>query len=156
MPERPSWHEQMVKLAQFWSKRSTCKRDKVGAVVFDPNTNAVISVGYNDTPIRMTDCGDGGCSECAKGKPVSQNLKCSCVHAEQNALLLAAQRGSMTRGTFVATTRRPCRWCLISMHQAGVAYVIFPEKPLKPSTTRFRLLTRRVENMLQMYEALYE
>lgn len=125
--KRPDWTKQMILLARFWAKRSTCIRDQVGAVIYDPMTKAIISIGYNDTPLGWTDCGDGGCEECQKGKPVSQNLKCTCVHAELNALLLAAQQGHSTHLAYLAVTRRPCPWCLIAMRQAGIQMVFWPE-----------------------------
>src|SRR3990167_7469388 len=110
----------MLRLAREWSQYSTCVRAQVGAVLFDPTSKAVISIGYNDTPIAFPDCGEGGCPTCKEGESVSLNTDCLCVHAEANAIALAARRGTRTEGAHMATTRKPCNACRKLMTQAGV------------------------------------
>ncbi len=84
MNPRPGWNQRMLRLARSWAQYSTCVRSQVGAVLFDPDSKAVISIGYNDTPIDYTDCGEGGCNACT-GKESARNLdSCMCVHAETN------------------------------------------------------------------------
>lgn len=85
---RPSWPERMLAAAELWSRWSTCKRRQVGAVIFDPETFAILGIGYNDSARGEVNCGDGGCSPCTEGS-VKNNALCSCVHAELNAVLLS-------------------------------------------------------------------
>lgn len=123
MKPRPSWNERMLRLAREWEQYSTCLRSQVGAVLFDPDSKAVISIGYNDTPIGRDDCGDGGCPTCKAGEPVSSNTECLCVHSEQNCIALAARRGARTEGAHMAATKKPCNACRKLMMQAGIAVV---------------------------------
>lgn len=120
---RPGWNERMLRLAREWSQYSTCVRKQVGAVLFDPTSKALISVGYNDTPIAYPDCGEGGCPTCQEGESVSMNTDCLCVHAEANAVALAARRGTRTEGAHLAVTHKPCNACRKLLIQAGVVVV---------------------------------
>jgi len=112
----------MVELAQVWAKHSTCKRRQVGAVLYHPDTKAVISMGYNDTGIDEIDCGDGGCSACEEGGSTRSRLDCLCCHAEMNTVCLAANRGIATRGYVIATDggTPPCDSCIKYLRQCGV------------------------------------
>ena len=114
----------MLSIAELWKDYSTCLRRHVGAVVFHPKTWAVVSVGYNDTPIGWPDCGDGGCEPCKGSESVSTRLDCNCVHAEANAIYLAARRGQSVEGCWIATTYKTCGSCMKMYRQAGIVYVI--------------------------------
>lgn len=120
---RPGWPQRMLRLAQSWAQYSTCLRSQVGAVLFDPDSKAVISIGYNDTAIGRDDCGEGGCPACA-GTGSARNLDdCNCVHAETNCIALAARRGARTEGAHIAVTRTPCNGCRKLLEQAGVTKI---------------------------------
>lgn len=126
---RPTWPNRMLKLAEHWSQYSTCIRRQVGAVIYDPNTYAVISIGYNDTAIAMPDCGDGGCQTCKEPEDVKIKyaLDCLCIHAELNAILLSARRGTAVLEMHMAVTYKPCNSCRKHMAQAGIAKVLLPD-----------------------------
>ena len=114
----------MLRLAREWSQYSTCVRSQVGAVLFDPTSKAVISIGYNDTPSDHPDCGEGGCPACADGETRARDTDaCVCVHGEQNCIALAARRGARTEGAHLAVTRKPCNGCRKLLTQAGVIQV---------------------------------
>ena len=120
---RPSWNQRMLRLAREWSQYSTCVRSQVGAVLFDPDSKAVISIGYNDTAIGRDDCGEGGCVAC-QGDESARNLdSCLCVHAEANCIALSARRGARTEGAHMAVTRKPCNGCRKLLVQAGVHHI---------------------------------
>lgn len=59
----------------------------MGAVIFDPKTLAVVSIGYNDTPTDKLNCGDGGCEACSAPDPVRLNLDCYCAAEGQRVLM---------------------------------------------------------------------
>lgn len=126
---RPTWPQRMLQLAELWSRYSTCVRRKVGAVVYDPKTYAILGVGYNDTPIGETDCGNGGCPACAAGS-VRNSTQCRCVHAEMNAILLSRAdiRGAhlaiwnVKNGSVVVEP--PCPSCHKNRIQAGIEKVL--------------------------------
>ncbi len=127
--QRPSWPNRMLMLAALWSQFSTCVRRKVGAVVYDPKTFAILGIGYNDTPIGETDCGDGGCPACAEGS-VRNSTACQCVHGEMNAILLSR---ADVRGAHLAVwnvkdgqviVEPPCVSCHKNRIQAGIDMVV--------------------------------
>lgn len=126
---RPSWSERMVALAEHWAQYSTCIRRQVGAVIYDPRTKAVLSLGYNDTAIREVDCGNGGCEACSKGESVTDSTICDCVHAEMNAVLLCQGNvrdaimavASLKDG--VTSSKETCVNCIKHLKQAGISKV---------------------------------
>ncbi len=121
---RPGWNQRMLRLAREWGQYSTCVRSQVGAVLFDPDSKAVISIGYNDTAIGRDDCGEGGCPACTDRSEQPRNLdSCMCVHAEANCIALAARRGARTEGAHMAVTRTPCNGCRKLLTQAGVTKI---------------------------------
>jgi dCMP deaminase len=124
------WSERMYRLAEQWSEYSSCVRRKVGAVIYDPESYAIVSIGYNDTPIGAVDCGDGGCQRCQTGPNPHDiggrtrlYLDCRCVHAEMNAILLAARFGRSLKGMVVMSTEPPCDSCLKHFVQAGLTWL---------------------------------
>src|SRR6056297_1702030 len=56
--ERPSWEEYYLMLAFFASRRSSCLRHKIGAVIV--NDNQIVSTGYNGSPPGSINCCDRG------------------------------------------------------------------------------------------------
>lgn len=116
------WFARFTELAKLWASFSTCKRRRVGAVIVDTTTLAVVSMGYNDTGLGKTNCGDGGCEVCSNEESTRLNLDCACIHAEMNALLLAARRGTKTEGCTLVIwgCEEVCSSCFKHLTQAGI------------------------------------
>ncbi|HPF09261.1 MAG: cytidine/deoxycytidylate deaminase family protein [Candidatus Cloacimonetes bacterium] len=108
--ERPSWQEYFMQMAILASKRSTCLRRAVGAVLV--RDNQVISTGYNGSPKHTAHCEKTGCLRQQLQVPSGEKHElCRGVHAEQNAIIQAAINGSSTRGTTLYCTHQPCSIC---------------------------------------------
>jgi dCMP deaminase len=121
---RPSWDEYFMKIAEEASTRSNCIRRKVGALIVKQKT--IISTGYNGTPIGVKNCFEGGCPRCLSDVEPGQGYDtCICVHAEANAILLAARHGNATEGGVLYTTLRPCFSCLKEAVQAGIREIVY-------------------------------
>jgi dCMP deaminase len=60
----------------------------------------------------------------SQGKGASKET-CTCVHAEQNALLAAARFGIAVDGSMVYTTVEPCFTCSKELLQAKVRRIVF-------------------------------
>jgi dCMP deaminase len=121
---RPSWDEYFMKIAEDASTRSNCLRRKVGALIVKQRN--IISAGYNGTPIGVKNCFEGGCPRCQSDVEPGQGYDtCICVHAEANAILLAARHGNATDGGVLYTTLRPCFSCLKEAVQAGIREIVF-------------------------------
>jgi dCMP deaminase len=124
---RPSWDEYFMKIAEDASTRSNCLRRKVGALIVKQRN--IISTGYNGTPMGVKNCFEGGCPRCTSDVEPGQGYDtCICVHAEANAILLAARHGNATDGGVLYTTVRPCFSCLKEAVQAGIKEIVYEAK----------------------------
>lgn len=115
-------------IAQAVALRSNCIRRKVGAIIVVEKR--IVSTGYNGTPSGMANCFEGGCARCNSGDVVMGEgyEECLCVHAEQNAIFLAARHGTRVEGGTVYCTLAPCTTCLKACIQAGIDRFVFGEE----------------------------
>ena len=56
---RPTWDEYFLEIARLTSKRSTCIRRQVGAVLV--KDNRIVTTGYNGAPAGLKHCEEVGC-----------------------------------------------------------------------------------------------
>jgi dCMP deaminase len=118
--QRPEWDEYFLGMAKYVSIRSSCPTKHVGSVIIDPETNAVLSVGYNGSPRGTAHCGEA----CAS-RTIGENSKaCRAIHAEMNAILNATFNGVKTRGGRIYVTISPCLSCSRAIIQAGITEVV--------------------------------
>jgi dCMP deaminase len=117
-----------IKQALSISELSPCGRGKVGAVIFDPNTYAVIADGYNGAPRgggRL--CGGEVCIRTEQRIPSGTSCEIGCHHAEVNAISNAARLGHSTHGAHMAVSCSPCLMCAKMIHHVGITRVYFLE-----------------------------
>lgn len=127
--ERPAWDDYYMSIARAVASRSNCVRRRVGALIVVER--AIISTGYNGTPMGTRNCAEGGCPRCqSEAAPGEGYDACVCVHAEQNAIALAARHGSATGGGTLYTTLRPCFGCAKESIQAGIVEMVY-EQPFE-------------------------
>ena len=115
---RPDWPNYFMDIAGRVAARSTCPRRAVGAVVV--KDRRILSTGYNGAPSGLPHCTDEGCLM-VEGHCVRT------LHAEQNAILQAAQFGVSTSGAEVYTTSSPCLNCAKMIINAGIIKVWYWE-----------------------------
>ncbi|OBA26881.1 hypothetical protein HANVADRAFT_24366 [Hanseniaspora valbyensis NRRL Y-1626] len=133
-PQRPSWDEYFMQLANLASTRSNCMKRKVGCCIV--SKNKVVATGYNGTPRNLTNCFSGGCKRCNIG---SMNLNgngavknvhtlgtCFCLHAEENALLEAGNIRIDSDCVLYCDTC-PCITCSVKIVQAGIGEVVYSQ-----------------------------
>lgn len=109
--ERDNLH---LEIAEFISKRSTCLRANVGAVI--TRNDRIISTGYNGSISAGQNCN----SYC------DTNIKCiDAVHAEANAISFAAKEGISLNGTTLFCTHSPCYECSKLIIQCGIIRVVY-------------------------------
>ncbi|MGM0771136.1 MAG: deoxycytidylate deaminase [Halobacteriota archaeon] len=127
MTERPSIDEYFLEIASVVAKRSTCLRNKVGAVIV--RDKRILSTGYNGAPSNMDHCIDIGCirqkNNIASG---TMHEKCRAVHAEQNAIIQAAIHGVSIAGATVYCTHQPCILCAKMIINSNIKRVVFRTK----------------------------
>jgi dCMP deaminase len=101
----------IVAAVSAWSKDDV----KVGAVIYHPETHAILSVGYNGFPRGVDDRAD------RNERPYN---KLYTVHAETNAIYNAARHGIKLDGMGLALAWYPCAPCAGAIVQAGIKEVI--------------------------------
>jgi dCMP deaminase len=107
---RPDWNLYFIKMADLVSKRSTCLRRKVGAVLV--KNNQVISSGYNGAPKNTPHCSQTECIRVRDNITSGKNHElCRGVHAEQNTIIQAAINGTSIEGSVLYCTNFPCVIC---------------------------------------------
>ncbi|MCP4762232.1 MAG: cytidine deaminase [archaeon] len=103
MMTRPSWEQYFFDIAKVVGTRSTCFRNKVGAVIV--RDKKIISTGYNGAPKYQRNCEEMGYCYRNKNQIKSQTEieRCRAVgsHAESNAICLAAKDGTSTNGATI-------------------------------------------------------
>jgi len=116
-----------LNMAKLLASMSSCPRGQVGAVIFNPESNTVVSDGYNGPPrgAAGTLCGGHVCErKCASGT----EIQIGCHHAEMNAICNAARNGASTLGMSLAVTCEPCLMCAKLIHHAGINKVYFESR----------------------------
>ncbi len=91
--ERPSKDRYYLNIAKQIAERSTCFRNKGGAIIV--RDDQIVAAGYIGAPRKTKDCVERG--ECLREKlniPSGQRYElCRSVHAEMNAIINAARAG---------------------------------------------------------------
>jgi len=126
MLDRPSWPQYFMEMAYLVSKRSTCLRRKVGAILVI--NNQIISTGYNGSPKRVNHCEVAGCLRAKMQVPSGERHElCRGVHAEQNAIIQAATNGTSTKNAVLYCTNHPCVICAKMIINAEIQSVYIAE-----------------------------
>ena len=120
---RPSWDEYFLEVARLVSRRSTCLRRSVGAVLV--KEKKILATGYNGAPSGIKHCIDIGCIREKLKIPSGQRHElCQGLHAEQNVLLQAALYGISTRKSILYITNQPCAICAKMLINAGIEEIV--------------------------------
>lgn len=121
---RASWDEYFMEIAEIVKTRATCLRRQVGAVVV--RENRIITTGYNGAPTGLAHCTElGFCEREQLGIPSGQRHElCRALHAEQNAIIQAAQMGVSTEGATIYITLQPCVICAKMIINAGIKRIV--------------------------------
>ena len=120
---RPTWDEYFLEVAHLVSKRATCLRRKVGAVLV--KDKRILATGYNGAPAGLDHCLDTGCLRQELNIPSGERHElCRALHAEQNVLVQAALYGISTKGSILYVTNQPCIICAKMLINAGIKEIV--------------------------------
>lgn len=114
--------EYFLQMAILASKRGTCPRRQVGAIMVNVRRH-VLSTGYNGVPVGVSDCGSR--TSLCKGKDFKSGKglsECHAVHAEANALL---QCKDVYEIETAYLTDAPCIDCTKLLLNTGCLKIIF-------------------------------
>jgi len=121
---RPSWDEYFMEMARLVARRSTCLRNKVGAVLV--KDNRILATGYNGAPKGLPHCSETGCLREKLRIPSGERHElCRGLHAEQNCIIQAAVFGVSTRGATLYCTHFPCSICAKMIINAEIAEIVY-------------------------------
>lgn len=124
--QRPDWDEYFLDIAELVSRRSTCRRRSVGAVLV--KERRILATGYNGAPTGLRHCLDLGCLREQYNVPSGERHElCRGLHAEQNSIIQAALHGVSVREATLYCTNHPCVICAKMIINAGVAKVLYRE-----------------------------
>jgi len=121
MQTKQSFNDIYMELAEKLATRSHCVKAQVGAVL--TKDTRIISLGYNGPPAGTHNCDvewpGVGCARDSKGS-------CSlALHAEQNAILYAANNKMEMKGATLYVTLSPCISCARVIYTVGITKVYF-------------------------------
>jgi len=145
--KRPDWDEYFLEVAGLVSKRATCLRRSVGAVLV--KDKKILATGYNGAPSGITHCEITGCLREKLKIPSGQRHElCRGLHAEQNVLLQAALYGVGTKESTLYITNQPCIICAKMIINAGINEIVFvgdyPDKMAREFLKEAGIKIRRV------------
>jgi len=122
---RPSWDAYFMALAKLAASRSTCLSRPTGCVIV--RNKQVLSTGYNGSMPGVPHCSDEG--KCYRRtiniKGVEKYDFCRSIHAEANAIALAAREGLSLNGTTAYMTLFPCFSCVKLLVRAGIKEIVY-------------------------------
>jgi len=123
---RLSWDEYFMEITGLVSRRSTCLRRRVGALLV--RDRQILATGYNGPPSGLPHCEEVGCLRENQGVPSGQRHElCRGLHAEQNAIIQAANHGVGIKGATLYTTTHPCIICTKMIINAAIQRVAYRE-----------------------------
>lgn len=118
MSGRVSWDQYFMNIAREVATRSTCDRKHVGAVIV--RDRRILSTGYNGSIRGMPHCDEAG--------HMMENEHCvATIHAEANAIIMAARNGVQVEDAALYVTASPCWICFKMVANAGVRRVVYGE-----------------------------
>ena len=108
--ERINWDQYFMSIAILASVRSSCNRLKVGCVL--EKNKRVISMGYN-----------GFLPNANHNSIIVNNHEQATIHAEQNAISDAANRGISVNKSIAYITHYPCVNCFKILVASGIEVI---------------------------------
>ncbi len=121
---RPSWDQYFMNIVVQVTKRSTCRRRQIGAVIV--KDKRILTTGYNGAPRGLAHCLDVGClREEYKVKSGERHELCRGLHAEQNAIIQAALHGVSIEGATIYCSHQPCILCAKMIINSAIRNILF-------------------------------
>jgi len=138
-----------MEMAQVVSKRSTCLRRQVGAILV--KDKHILSTGYNGAPKGLKHCSEVGCLRVKLNVPSGKRHElCRGLHAEQNAIIQAAVFGTSIKNSVLYCTNTPCVVCVKMLINAGVNEIVFagdyPDNLAKTILDESNIKIRKFDN----------
>jgi dCMP deaminase len=124
LTKRPTWDEYFFGILDAVAKRATCDRGKCAAVIV--RDNVILATGYVGSPRGLPQCDEvGHLLEKTLHDDGVERMHCvRTIHAEQNAILQAANNGVALKGAKIYVKLAPCPVCANMLINAGIKEVV--------------------------------
>jgi len=124
MPQRPTWDEYFMKMADTVGERGTCDRGRSGCVIVIDKR--VIVTGYVGSPPGQPHCDEvGHLMQEIIDDNGNKSMHCvRTIHAEENAILQAAKFGTPLKGCTIYCKMTPCFKCARMIVSIGASRVV--------------------------------
>uniref|UniRef100_A0A6M3IZU5 Putative CMP/dCMP deaminase zinc-binding n=1 Tax=viral metagenome TaxID=1070528 RepID=A0A6M3IZU5_9ZZZZ len=134
--ERESWDNYFLRIAVGVGTRSTCNRGRQGAIIV--KDRIIITTGYAGSAPGFPHCDDvGHLMETVTDQDGSISEHCiRTLHAEENAILQAAEIGVAIKGSMLYCTSIPCFRCAMKIIRVKIKKVIALGGYQKPERTK--------------------
>lgn len=119
MRKATKWESRMIDEAKKWASYSKDPSTKVGAVIYNPHRNSIVTTGYNGFPRNVIDDPKLYKNRLYKYPRI--------VHAEANAIADAAFQGKSTCSMSLASSHPTCSDCAGLIIQAGIKHIIYED-----------------------------
>lgn len=116
--ERPSKIQNLMETAEVIAKRSHDAETKVGAVLINNETGAIMATGYNGFVRGAVD------SMLPNTRPDKYEY---ILHAEDNLIANAARHGISMDNCTLICTMSPCKHCMRMLVNCGITKVVAKE-----------------------------
>ena len=118
-------HKFFIETAIRLGEQSKCVSKKVGAII--ARDGRIISTGYNGTVSGYHNCNDIFDGETFDKDEHHRWSLLYEIHAEQNALMMAAKYGIAVNNCIMYTSLQPCNDCLKLIMASGIKHIVFYE-----------------------------
>jgi dCMP deaminase len=132
--KRSSWDAYFLEIARVVASRSTCDRNRVGAVI--TRENIILSTGYNGSIRNMPHCN-------VAGHQMKDGHCTNTVHAEANAIIQAAHIGVSIKDGVLYCTSSPCWNCFKLIANAGIRRIVYGKR-YGPELPRVRKTAKKI------------
>lgn len=143
---KPKHIKARIKQCEAIAECSDCTRAKFGAVIVEPISNTIRAEGYNNGSAGSIGplCDGSSCIRNTLNIPSGSRCEEGCIHAEFNAIVLAAKNGVKTDGCWMFVSGEPCLMCSKAIHHAGIKKVLVISGKYSNNAVKY-LLENRVE-----------
>lgn len=116
--KRQDWDRYFMRMAHTAASRSTCPRSSVGAIFV--KDKVILSTGYNGAV-----SGTRHCDEYPDSIHVVNGHCDIALHAEVNAIIQAAKKGTALESSTLYCTHMPCWSCAKAILNLGVLRICY-------------------------------
>lgn len=119
-------HSFFIETANRLGLQSKCVSKKVGAII--AKDGRIISTGYNGTISGYHNCNDIFDGDTFDKDEHHRWSLLYEIHAEQNALMMAAKYGIAVNNCTMYVSLQPCNNCLKLILASGIRHIVYDEK----------------------------